>query len=96
MASDDLYLGIDVGSISVNLAAVDAENNIVEEHYIRHHGQPMAVAAEAIETAVDKYGRERIAGLAATGNGGRVVARSLEANFINEVVAQARTSAPRT
>ncbi len=89
MASDDLYLGIDVGSISVNLAVVDAENNVVEERYIRHHGQPMRVAAEAIETAVDKYGRERIAGLAATGNGGRVVARTLEANFVNEVVAQA-------
>ncbi len=90
MATDDhLYLGIDVGSISVNLAVIDAEDNVIEERYIRHHSQPMAVAADAIETAVDKYGRERIIGLAATGSGGRVVARVLEANFVNEVVAQA-------
>ncbi len=89
MDTDDLYLGIDVGSISVNLVVTDAPGNVVEERYIRHHGQPMAVAAKAIQAAMDKYDCERIAGLATTGNGGRVVARVLGANFVNEVVAQA-------
>ncbi len=28
MSSQDLYLGIDVGSISVNLAVIDAQDNI--------------------------------------------------------------------
>ncbi len=49
----------------------------------------MRVAAEAIEAALDKYGAQRITGLAATGNGGRIVARILDADFVNEVVAQA-------
>jgi len=70
MSSQDLYLGIDVGSISVNLAVIDAQDNIIEEQYIRHHGQFMKVAAEAIEAALDKYGAQRITGLAATGKRG--------------------------
>ncbi|MCK4324482.1 MAG: CoA activase, partial [Armatimonadetes bacterium] len=89
MSSQDLYLGIDVGSVSVNLAVIDAQDNIIEEQYIRHHAHPMQRAAQALQQAVDSYGRERIAGLAATGNGGRTVARILGADFVNEVVAQA-------
>ncbi len=89
MSSQDLYLGIDVGSVSVNLAVMDAQDNIIEEQYIRHHAHPMQRAAQALQQAVDSHGRERIAGLAATGNGGRTVARILGADFVNEVVAQA-------
>ncbi len=89
MSSQDLYLGIDVGSVSVNLAVIDAQDNIIEEQYIRHHAHPMQRAAQAIQEAMDSYGRDRIAGLAATGNGGRTVARILGADFVNEVVAQA-------
>jgi len=89
MSNQDLYLGIDVGSVSVNLAVIDAQDNIIEEQYIRHHAHPMQRAAQAIQEAMDSYGRDRIAGLAATGNGGRTVARILGADFVNEVVAQA-------
>ena len=76
--------GIDVGSVSVNLAVMDAQDNVIEEQYIRHHAHPMQRAAQALQQAVDSYGRERIAGLAATGNGGRTVARILGADFVNE------------
>ncbi len=89
MTSQGLYLGIDVGSISVNLAVIDAQDNVIEERYIRHHGQPMKAAADALAAALEKYGRERVVGLAATGNGGRLVARILGASLVNEVVAQA-------
>ncbi len=89
MSSQDLYLGIDVGSVSVNLVVIDAQDNVIEERYIRHHGQPLTVAADALSAALEKYGRGRVAGLAATGNGGRLVARILGVNLVNEVVAQA-------
>ncbi len=92
MSSQDLYLGIDVGSVSVNLVVIDAQDNIIEEQYIRHHAHPMQRAAEAIQQVVDNYGRERICGLAATGNGGRTVVRILGGDFVNEVVAQATAS----
>ena len=89
MSTDELHIGIDVGSVSVNLAVIDGRGEVLEEQYLRHQGQPMAVAADAIKWAMEKCGAERITGLAATGSGGRAVAEVLETAFINEVVAQA-------
>lgn len=89
MSTDNLHLGIDVGSVSINLVVIDADGKVLSEEYLRHQGQPMAVAAEAIQRAIEKYGPERIGGLAATGSGGRVVADVLEGAFVNEVIAQA-------
>ncbi len=88
MSSDNVYIGIDVGSVSVNLVVVNGDGTVLQEEYLRHQGQPMAVAADAITQALQRYGTARIAGLAATGNGGRVVAEILQVSFVNEVVAQ--------
>jgi predicted CoA-substrate-specific enzyme activase len=72
---------------------LDAQDQVVEERYIRHRGEPMRVAAEALGEAVQERGAENVRGLAATGNGGRVLADLLGALFINEVVAQATATA---
>ncbi len=93
MVEQRLFIGVDIGSVSVNLAVLDQSGNVLESEYIRHHGHPMREAADAIERAAEKYGRERIAGIAATGAGGRVVAEKLGALFVNEVVAQATATA---
>ncbi len=93
MSIDSLYLGIDVGSVSVNLVAIDADGAVLEEQYLRHQGQPMKVAAQAIKGALADYGVDRITGMAATGSGGRTVADILEVAFVNEVVAQASATA---
>lgn len=85
----DVYLGIDVGSISVNLVVIDDEGNVLEEQYLRHHGQPMRVAAAALQAVVDRHGTDCFRGLAATGAGGRVVAQIMAGTFVNEVIAQA-------
>jgi len=83
-------LGIDVASVSVDVAVVAADTlEILEAAYIRHHGRPMQVAADAIDEAVEKWGKQNLRGLAATGSGGRVVAEVLGVGFVNEVVAQA-------
>ncbi len=84
------YLGIDVASVSVDVAIIDAESlEIVEADYLRHHGRPMQVAAASIGEMREKYGPENLLGMAATGSSGRVVAEVLGVGFVNEVVAQA-------
>jgi predicted CoA-substrate-specific enzyme activase len=82
-------IGIDVGSVSVNLVVLDEHGAVVRETYTRHRGRPMRVAAEALRVALAELDAEAVTGLAATGNGGRVVADLLGAAFVNEVVAQA-------
>jgi predicted CoA-substrate-specific enzyme activase len=93
MKEGSYAVGVDVGSVSVNVVVLDAQRRIVEEQYVRHHGQPMAVAARALEEVVNRYGREHLALLATTGAGGQVVAQILGGQSVNEVVAQATATA---
>jgi predicted CoA-substrate-specific enzyme activase len=93
VTGSDYRVGIDVGSVSVNLAVLNEAGKVVEERYVRHMGRPMHVAGEVLLAAVSKYGAENLCGLAATGGGGRVVAELLGAAFINEVVAQGTAAA---
>ena len=81
-------LGIDVGSISVDLAILDRSSEIVETKYIRHKGRPMQVAADAIQEVAEEYG-DRITLLASTGTAGRLVVDALNGVFVNDVIAQA-------
>ncbi len=84
------YLGIDVASVSVDMAVIDVETlDVVQADYLRHNGRPMQVAAAAIGDMVNRYGDQNLRGMVATGSGGRVVARVLGVAFVNEVVAQA-------
>lgn len=85
----DVFVGLDVGSVSVDVAVLDAHGEILQAQYLRHKGHPMRQAAQALQAIAEQYGREHIAGVTATGNGGRMVASLLGIPFINEVVAQA-------
>ncbi|MBC7289409.1 MAG: CoA activase, partial [Armatimonadetes bacterium] len=93
MNARSLYVGIDVGSVSVNVVVLDEKRCVLEEQYLRHRGQPMRVAAEALRDVAARYGRDNIPLLAATGSGGRVVAGIMGGHFVNEVVAQGAAAA---
>ena len=92
MSENDLVLGVDVGSVSVDIAVLNRSGEILDTRYIRHRGRPMQVAADAIQQAVSKYG-DRIAICAATGTGGRLVAEVVKGVFVNDVIAQATAAA---
>ena len=89
----DIFAAIDVGSVSVDVVVINAEKEILKADYLRHKGHPMRVAAATLQAVIDEYGAHNIRGLAATGNGGRVVASILGATFVNEVVAQTAATA---
>ena len=91
--TNQAHLGVDIGSVSVNLALVDAERRVLETHYLRHKGQPIRVAHDALRALVERLGEGRIASVSATGSGGRLGAELLDGAFANEVVAQARAAA---
>ncbi|OPY04686.1 MAG: Activator of (R)-2-hydroxyglutaryl-CoA dehydratase [Syntrophorhabdus sp. PtaB.Bin184] len=80
-------LGIDIGSVSVNVAVVNENGKVVKSQYIRHKGKPFVVAKEAIEEAAGAYEVEFIA---TTGTGAKVFASLVGAAFVNEIVAISR------
>ncbi|MEN6616138.1 MAG: acyl-CoA dehydratase activase [Syntrophorhabdus sp.] len=80
-------LGIDIGSVSVNVAIVNENGKIVKTSYIRHKGKAFMAAKEAIEDIVASNDIEFIA---TTGTGAKVFASLIGAPFVNEIVAISR------
>ncbi len=79
-------IGVDIGSVSVNLAVVDEKGNVIEDRYIRHMGKPLRAAADALEDAQKTYG-DQIEFVAATGTGAKTFAPLVGASFTNEIIA---------
>ncbi len=80
------YIGIDIGSISVNTVLVDEKRQILEEYYLRIKGEPVKTANSVIESITSRY---KISGTATTGSGGKLIA----GHFVNEIIAQSKAIA---
>ena len=94
--SQELYLGIDVGSTTVKIVALDRGGGLLAWRYARSLGQPRpAVRAEAASLAaelgmsLDELA-SRAAAVGFTGSGGRPAAELLGGRHVNELVAQVR------
>ena len=85
------YLGIDIGSISTNLAVIDENGNLIAKRYLMTAGRPI----EAVKQGLDEIGREagdriEILGLGTTGSGRYMIADFVGADIVkNEITAQA-------
>jgi predicted CoA-substrate-specific enzyme activase len=81
-----LKVGIDIGSVSVDVVLLDDRGRIVEDRYIRHKGKPIRVAKEVLEELMVTHGKE-IDFVATTGTGAKAFAELVGASFINEIIA---------
>ena len=86
----ELFIGFDAGSISLNVAVLDSDGQLLAESYTRLHGRPVETALEVLGDLFQQIDPARVALLAGTGTGGRLLAKLLEVTFVNEIVAQAR------
>jgi len=88
-----LYIGLDLGSVSLNLVVMDEAGGILEDHYIRMHGQPVQTCEQALREILSRYENTRIGGAAVTGSAGKLISRILGIDFVNEIVAQSTSTA---
>ena len=88
------YLGVDVGSISTNLVAIDEEKNVLAKRYLMTEGRPL----EAVKRGLDEMGAEigdlvEIVGVGTTGSGRYLTADFIGADLVrNEITAQAEAA----
>ncbi|OQA01642.1 MAG: R-phenyllactate dehydratase activator [Planctomycetes bacterium ADurb.Bin401] len=85
----ELYLGIDAGSTSCDIAVLSSELKLIYSDYRRTMGKPLETINEALETVFKKFNKNKITFAAATGSASRLIASLLEIPYINEVSAQA-------
>ena len=79
-------IGLDIGSVSVNLAVIDEKGSVIEDRYVRHMGRAMHKAAELLDQMQAVYGN-RIEFVATTGIGSKTFAPLAGASFTNEIIA---------
>ncbi len=78
--------GLDLGSVSVKLAVLDAHGRLLHSVYARHKGRPLACARAMLARALERFPDLR---LAVTGGPGKLLARVLAAPHVSELTATA-------
>ncbi|MCI1319013.1 MAG: CoA activase, partial [Atopobiaceae bacterium] len=84
-----LRLGIDVGSTTVKLAVIDEDAELVYANYERHHTDIRATAKELFARAAEVLGDTPMR-VSITGSGGLLLAKWLDLEFVQEVIASKR------
>jgi activator of 2-hydroxyglutaryl-CoA dehydratase len=51
----EFYIGIDVGSVSTNVVAVDNSCNVLSKQYIRTNGQPLESVRQGLRCLRDEF-----------------------------------------
>jgi len=83
------YLGIDVGSVSLNVVVMDESRQVLVRRYVRTMGRPIQAAVDALSALLEQAGDIHFQGAAVTGSGKDLVSGSIGAVVINEIVAHA-------
>ncbi|MEJ6951011.1 acyl-CoA dehydratase activase [Natronospora cellulosivora (SeqCode)] len=63
------FLGVDVGSVSTDIALLDYFGNLITKKYLRTKGQPVRVLQEGLSSLKKEYDEINILGVGTTGSG---------------------------
>jgi len=85
------YLGIDIGSISTNLAVIDENGKLLAKRYLMTAGRPIEAVKQGLgEINAEIGNRVEILGVGTTGSGRYMIADYVGADIVkNEITAQA-------
>jgi predicted CoA-substrate-specific enzyme activase len=87
----EVYIGVDVGSVSTNVVLVTQEGRLAARQYLPTAGRPLEAIAKAFEAIAPLSANKcRVIGVCATGSGRYLTADYLGADLtVNEITAQA-------
>jgi predicted CoA-substrate-specific enzyme activase len=85
-----LYLGIDVGSVSTNLVLINQHGAVVDQLYLRSQGNPVGSVQQGLAQIAKNCKEPEIAGVGTTGSGRQLIGKMVGADLIkNEITAHA-------
>ena len=84
-----VFLGFDIGSVSLNTVIMSSEDEVIAEYYDFIHGKPYETLLARLRQILPQVEKSRVEGVAFTGNGGRMAAEHVGGSFVNEIIAQA-------
>jgi predicted CoA-substrate-specific enzyme activase len=88
------YMGIDIGSVSTNVAVMDDDGNVIKEIYTRTEGRPIEVVDRCLKEIEAEIGDKiQITGVGTTGSGRELIGELIEADTINDEITAHKTGA---
>ena len=89
MNLEKCYLGIDVGSVSINLVFINKDHKVVDKLYVRTEGKPIPILKKAMEDISKRNdGNIKISGVGVTGSGRDLASVMVGADVVkNEITA---------
>jgi predicted CoA-substrate-specific enzyme activase len=85
------FMGIDIGSVSLNIAVIDEKLRLLESVYERTRGQPIPVLIDVFEGLEEDF--PELCGAVCTGSGRNLIADVIGVDTENEIITQAKAVA---
>ncbi|MEW6519577.1 MAG: acyl-CoA dehydratase activase [Thermodesulfobacteriota bacterium] len=90
-ADEQVFIGLDIGSISTKAVALTAAGELLAEVYIFTAGKPLEAASRALACLGESISETAIAAVGVTGSGRKLVGHAVGADLVlDEITAQAR------
>jgi len=88
------YLGLDIGSVSTNVVAIDESGAVIHDVYLRTAGRPIEAVEQGLAEVERLWGRRlRICGAGTTGSGRELIAEFVGADVVNDEITAHKTGA---
>lgn len=79
--AEEVYIGIDAGSTTVKVIAIDDNENVLTSSYLPNHGNPVALIKQFLEDFYKKYPDTGIKASAVTGYGEEIIKNAFNIDF---------------
>jgi predicted CoA-substrate-specific enzyme activase len=87
-----IFLGLDLGSVSLNCVIMDECHKVIFKKYMRNNGNPLNTLKRLFEDIENGLGDISFSGAVITGSGKELVAKVANFGTINEIVAHAKAA----
>jgi predicted CoA-substrate-specific enzyme activase len=88
------YLGLDIGSVSTNVVAMDENFQVIHDVYLRTSGRPIEAVQQGLTEVQQLWGdRLIILGAGTTGSGRELIAELVGADVVNDEITAHKTGA---
>ncbi|MFC1539441.1 acyl-CoA dehydratase activase [Candidatus Latescibacterota bacterium] len=89
-----VYLGVDIGSVSTNLAVIDTDGHVIKEIYTKTDARPIEVVGNGLKEIEREIGKKiEIKGVGSTGSGRELIGILIGADTINDEITAHKTGA---
>jgi predicted CoA-substrate-specific enzyme activase len=90
----DVYMGIDIGSVSTNLVVINDAGEVLKEIYTKTDARPVEVVAKGLADIRDEIGhRINLLGVGTTGSGRELIGELTGADIITDEITAHKTGA---